>query len=60
MQAFNVYLKNKRIDTIFYSKSTKVDREEVRQSLINHDGYEPDIVVTKAKKDKSAYKKLLT
>ena len=59
MQAFNVYLKNKRIDTVFYSNNAKVDKDEVKKSLINHDGYESDIRVTKARKDKSAYSKLI-
>lgn len=60
MQAFNVYLKNKRIDTVFYSNGVNVDKDEVKKSLVNHDGYEPEIRVTKARKDKSAYKKLIS
>lgn len=47
MQAFNVYLGHKLIDTVFYGKNVKVDKEEVRRSLINHDGYDPAIRVTK-------------
>lgn len=50
MQAFNVYLRRKWIDTVFYSDGARVDCEEVRQSLINHDGYHPSIRVTKARK----------
>jgi hypothetical protein len=49
MQAFNVYLKSKKIDTVFYGANVKVDKEEVKRSLINHDGYDPNIKVTKAK-----------
>lgn len=41
-QAFNVYLRGKLIDTIF---AKGYDVEEMRRSLINHDGYSPEIVV---------------
>ena len=47
-QAWNVYLNGKLIDTVFYSASAKVDAEEVRRSLVNHDGYDARIVVRKA------------
>lgn len=45
MQAFNVYLNGKKIDTVFYSTGASVDRDEVRRSLIDHDGYDPAISV---------------
>lgn len=44
-QAFKVFLGRKQIDTVFYSN--KDTREDVRQSLINHDGYDPNIRVVK-------------
>lgn len=44
--AFDVFLRGKEIDTVFYSKDAKVDAEEVKRSLINHDGYDPGITVT--------------
>lgn len=44
-QAFDVLLNGKCIDTVFYSKNVKVDAEEVKQSLINHDGYDSRIEV---------------
>jgi hypothetical protein len=44
-QAFNVYLRGKLIDTVFYPPNASVDCEEVRRSLVNHDGYHPAIVV---------------
>lgn len=47
--SFNVYLNGRRIDTIFYSKNANVNTEDVKRSLINHDGYDFRIVVTKAK-----------
>ena len=50
MQAFKVYLEGKQIDTIFYGDSTKITKEEVRDSLINHDRYEHDFVVKKVRK----------
>jgi len=47
MQAFNVYLGGKLIDTVFYNSRPIVDRDEVKKSLVNHDGYDPDIRVTR-------------
>ena len=44
MQAFDVYLRGKLIDTVF---ATGYDSEEMRKSLINHDGYDHDIKVTR-------------
>ena len=40
---FDVYLRGKLIDTVFYSASARVD--EVKRSLVDHDGYDPAIVV---------------
>lgn len=51
MQAYDVYLKSKKIDTVF--QSGKSDREEVRTSLINHDGYDPGITVRKRREPKT-------
>lgn len=42
-QAWNVYLHGKKIDTVFWVPSA--DADEVRRSLINHDGYDPAITV---------------
>lgn len=42
---FNVYLGRKLIDTVFYSPGAKVDADEVRKSLVDHDGYDSRIVV---------------
>ena len=44
--AYNVYLRGKLIDTVFQSGMSTVD--EVKRSLINHDGYDAAIRVTKA------------
>ena len=44
---WNVYLRGKLIDTVFYTPDC--DAEYVRTSLINHDGYHPAILVRKAK-----------
>jgi len=43
MKTFNVYLNGKKIDTVFWSGPC--DSEEVKRSLINHDGYDPAINV---------------
>jgi len=50
MIAFNVYLNNKLIDTVFYSKSANVTIEEVYDSLVNHDGYDHRIIVRRRAK----------
>lgn len=44
-RAFDVYEDGEEIDTVFYSASVKVDAEEVRRSLVDHDGYSPSIEV---------------
>ncbi len=46
MQAFNVYLGSRCIDTVFANGYTA---EEMRRSLVDHDGYDPRIRVTKAR-----------
>lgn len=47
MTAFNVYKGRKLIDTVFYTGTETAD--DVRKSLISHDGYDSDIRVTKAR-----------
>jgi len=47
---YNIYLNKKKIDSVFYSLpdgyKTVNDRvESVKDSLINHDGYHPNIMV---------------
>lgn len=44
-RAFNVYLNGKLIDTVFYSRSDKITKEEVYRSLVNHDGYDSGITI---------------
>lgn len=43
MRAWHVYLGWKRIDIVFYTKDCGSDY--VRDSLVNHDGYNPNIVI---------------
>ena len=47
MKAYDVYLRGKLIDTVF---ATGYTVEEMRRSLINHDGYDPAIVVRECRK----------
>ena len=47
--AYNVYLGTKLIDTVF--QSGKSDADEVRRSLIDHDGYDHRIRVVKARRN---------
>ncbi len=49
--AYNVYLNGKKIETVFWSFQSYPD--EVRRSLINHDGYDSGIIVKKEKKRKN-------
>lgn len=51
-RVYDVYLRGKLIDTVFaqYGESSKVDREEeMKRSLVNHDGYNPIINVYERK-----------
>lgn len=43
MRAWNVYLNGKLIDTVFFMEDC--DKQYVKDSLINHDGYDSRIVV---------------
>lgn len=56
-RAFNVYLKGKLIDTVFYSAKDSVDEKEVYDSLVNHDGYDPRIEVEEEGSEVEASKK---
>ena len=49
---FDVYLQGKHIDTVFYSsdffkgfKTLKEVKEAIKESLVNHDGYNPNIII---------------
>jgi len=45
---WNVYLNGKLIDSVFYN--TNCDADYVKNSLINHDGYDTRISVRKCNK----------
>lgn len=45
--AWNVYLNGKLIDTVFYWPN--VDAWEVKHGLVNHDGYNSNIIVKRRK-----------
>lgn len=47
MNAWDIYLGDTYIDTVFYNSN--LDAEYVRRSLIEHDNYNPHITVRKAK-----------
>jgi hypothetical protein len=44
---WDVYLNGKLIDSVPYEKNC--DKEYVKKSLIEHDGYDPRIVIRKKK-----------
>ena len=44
-RAFDIYLGKTLIDTVYYGRSVNVDVEEMKKSLINHDGYDSRITV---------------
>ena len=52
MKAWDVYLNSKWIDRVFWNArcdgGALVTADDVRRSLINHDGYDPGIVVRRA------------
>lgn len=52
MVAYDVYYNGKNIDTVFYNKYAEggapLDARYVKESLVNHDGYPPNIVVRRA------------
>ena len=48
VQAWDVYLRGKNIDTVFYTDKS-ITADEIKRSLVDHDGYDPNIVVKKAK-----------
>lgn len=48
-KAFDVFLNGQEIDTVFYNDSVNVDIDEVKRSLVNHDGYDPNIEVVERK-----------
>lgn len=50
MTEFKVYLRGKYIDSVFYTG--KVTSKDVKESLINHDGYDSKINVRKVGKRK--------
>jgi hypothetical protein len=47
VRAFNVWKGRKLIDTVFYAASSTETKDDVYRSLVNHDGYDPDIRVTR-------------
>lgn len=49
--AFSVWLNDEHIDTVFFVHTMTAN--EVRKSLIEHDGYDLGIVVYKQRKDGS-------
>lgn len=44
-RAFDVFRNGKEIDTIFYADIDSITEEDVKRSLVNHDGYPADIIV---------------
>ena len=46
--AWNISLNRKRIDTVFYNPDIK--KEDVKRSLIEHDGYDSGIKLNKSRK----------
>ena len=48
MQAWNVFLNGKLIDTVFFDRNC--ERDYVQRCLINHDGYDHKISVRRTNK----------
>lgn len=47
--AFDVFEDGKKVNTVFYSASANVDADEVKRSLVNHDGMSDGITVKAAR-----------
>ena len=47
--AFKVFLGRKEIEKVFYNEDSKETCESVKKSLVEHDGYNPNIRVVKEK-----------
>jgi len=50
---FDIYLHGRHIETVYYDEDMAA--EEVRKSLINHDGFNTNIVIVK--RDSGGYSK---
>ena len=54
MQAFNVYLGKRLIDTVFWNDrcdgGAQITEEDVKKSLVEHDGYDTRIEVCKQRR----------
>jgi hypothetical protein len=48
-QAYDVYLRGRLIDTVFYNIGGKETIADVKKSLVDHDGYDSNIVVTRGR-----------
>ena len=48
-QPYDVYLRGKLIDTVFYDVGGKETLADVKKSLVDHDGYDPAILVAKGR-----------
>jgi hypothetical protein len=47
VSAYNVYLNGKRIDRVHWY--IKTNKEDVKKSLVEHDGYDSEIKVVKSR-----------
>ena len=45
--AFRVFLNGREIDTVYWASAHKMTADEVRKSLVDHDGYDSRIKVVK-------------
>jgi len=56
IKSFDVMLpdngKEIHLDTVFYGARVSIDPKEIKDSLVNHDGYNPNIIVRENKGDK--------
>jgi len=57
--SFDVFLKGKNIDTVFASVGS-YDCDEMKKSLVEHDGYDPSIEVKAKKQSVNARKEKKT
>ena len=51
LRPYSVYLEGKEIEIVFYALNDEIQTEReayVKKSLVDHDGYNPEITVTES------------
>ena len=57
MKTYTVYLNGEEIDRVFYSDDSDELAASVYRSLVNHDGYDPNIIVAREVSPNATYQR---